>query len=146
VGDGVSTVDELVAAANKKKPERVRDIVLSEVHLQQIARQGYTRTSVLPKGISLPLVHWRGRLFGGRTREMPNEIHPILRAQIEKAARITKQPTIGFDLIIKDPTFDPDTQEWGIVEANTLPFIDLHYWPLYGEPTNVAAAVWDLWK
>jgi D-alanine-D-alanine ligase-like ATP-grasp enzyme len=51
----------------------------------------------------------------------------------------------GFDLIIADPEQDPDNQEWGIIEANSLPFIDLHYLPLYGRPSNPAAQVWDMW-
>lgn len=146
VGDGESSVGQLIEKANKEKPERVHDIEMSSVHLRAIKRRGYTLDSVLEKDKRLPLTHWRGRLFGGRTREMPNIVHPELRIILEKAAKVTKQPTVGFDLIIPDPEKNPEKQEWGIIEANTLPYIDLHYWPLEGRPTNVAAAVWDLWR
>jgi hypothetical protein len=47
---------------------------------------------------------------------------------------------------MENPQDDPNNQKWGIIEANSLPFIDLHYWPLYGEPVNIASYVWDLWE
>jgi D-alanine-D-alanine ligase-like ATP-grasp enzyme len=64
---------------------------------------------------------------------------------MERAARALQTPLVGFDLIIPDPERDPDAQTWGVIEANSLPYIDLHYLPLEGTPSNVAASVWDLW-
>jgi D-alanine-D-alanine ligase-like ATP-grasp enzyme len=55
-------------------------------------------------------------------------------------------PIVGFDFIIPDPTQDPRDQKWGIIEANMNPFIDLHHFPLVGNPINVAAKVWDMWE
>ena len=56
---------------------------------------------------------------------------------------VLKLPIVGFDIIIPDPKTDPDGQRWGILEANSLPFIELHYSPLQGTPSRVAADVWD---
>lgn len=145
IGDGVSTIDELVEKKNKDRHERVQPILLREEHDAYVRRAGYTRESVLSKDESLDLTHRTGRLFGGETRELLESVHPKLRGYIERAARVLEVPIVGFDLIIKDPEADPDTQEWGIIEANSLPFIDLHYLPLYGEPSHVAAHVWNLW-
>jgi D-alanine-D-alanine ligase-like ATP-grasp enzyme len=64
---------------------------------------------------------------------------------MEKAGVVLGAPVVGFDVIIENPTEDPDTVRWGIIEANSLPFIDLHYLPLHGTPSNPASAVWDLW-
>jgi D-alanine-D-alanine ligase-like ATP-grasp enzyme len=94
----------------------------------------------------VPLTHRTGRLFGGETRELLASVHPKLRDTLERAVRTLDVPVVGLDVIIKDPEADPDTQTWGIIEANSLPFIDLHYLPLYGTPSNPAAQVWDLWK
>jgi hypothetical protein len=41
---------------------------------------------------------------------------------------------------------DPDMQHWGIIECNSLPFINLHHFPIEGNPENVASKIWDLWK
>ncbi|KKQ85683.1 MAG: hypothetical protein UT09_C0044G0001, partial [Parcubacteria group bacterium GW2011_GWF2_38_8] len=30
-------------------------------------------------------------------------------------------------------------QHCGIIECNSLPFIDLHHYPLFGKPNNVAS-------
>jgi cyanophycin synthetase len=145
-GDGVSTIGELVARKNADKPERVWDIVLDDENILYLERQGITPESVLPAGETIEVSQNTGRQVGGDTREMPQEIHIKLRAYLEGIARTLDLPIVGFDLIIPDPEADPDTQKWGILEANSLPFIDLHYSPLYGEPSNIAAAVWDLWQ
>ena len=57
-----------------------------------------------------------------------------------------RAPVVGFDLIMEDPTEDPETQRIGIIECNSLPFIDLHYFALEGPVINLAENVWDLWN
>jgi D-alanine-D-alanine ligase-like ATP-grasp enzyme len=142
-GDGRSTIVELVAAQNAAKPERVQDISLTDESLAFLERGGYSPETILPSGVTIPLTHRTGRLFGGRTRELLGHEHKKLREYLERAAALLKTPIVGFDLIIPDPEADPDTQKWGIIEANSLPYIDLHYLPLTGTPSNVAARVWD---
>ena len=144
-GDGKSTITELIAQKNARRPERVQDIVLRDEHHAFLERQGYTVDTVLPRAIIATLSHRTGRLFGGETRELLDTVHPAIRLSLEYAAQGLRVPVVGFDLIIRNPEIDPTEQEWGIIEANSLPFIDLHYLPLYGTPSNPAAQVWDLW-
>jgi cyanophycin synthetase len=146
VGDGVQTVRQLVEAKNRTKPERVSDIRMDAENEEYIRRQGYGWESLVEKGRVLDISRHSGRMVGGETREIPESIHPKLHALIERLAQLLDVPVAGFDLIIPDPETDPDTQKWGILEANTLPFIDLHYNPLYGKTSNVAGAIWDLWQ
>lgn len=146
VGDGASTIAELIVKANAEKPERVENIELSDEHTRFLARTDRFVDSVPGSGEIVALTHRTGRLFGGRTREILGKEHSKLRAQLEKAAAVLETPIVGFDLIIEDPEKDPDTQEWGVIEANGLPYIDLHYLPLEGTPSNVASDVWDLWE
>lgn len=145
-GDGGSSIRALIAAKNARKPVRVENIVLTPEHEAFLMRLGYTPDSILEAGKTIDLTHRTGRLFGGETRELLATVHPRLRAYLERAASALEVPIVGFDLIIQNPEADPESQEWGIIEANSLPFIDLHYLPLYGEPSNVAAHVWDLWE
>ncbi|MDR3571953.1 MAG: hypothetical protein P4L81_07270 [Candidatus Pacebacteria bacterium] len=144
-GDGIHSISELVDEKNRTRPERVKEVVIDAEHREYLGRLGYALDSVLEKGKTIALSRRTGRFEGGETRELPQEIHPNLRRYIERAAHVLQAIVVGFDLIIPDPTADPDTQRWGILEGNSLPFIDLHYLPLYGHPSNVAAAVWDLW-
>lgn len=145
VGDGRSTISQLIERQNAVKHERVQPIVLADEHVRFLQRDDLTPDSILPEGKVVALTHRTGRLFGGKTRELLGSEHPKLRAYLERAAEAVHAPVVGFDLIIEDPEADPDTQKWGIIEANSLPYIDLHYLPLEGEPSNVAAAIWDLW-
>jgi hypothetical protein len=145
IGDGHSTIRELIALRNAALPERVQSITITAEHEAQLAREGLSLDAVPADGRIVPLTHRTGRLFGGETRELLDTVHPKLRETLERAARVFNVPVVGFDVIIKDPEADPDTQPWGIIEANSLPFIDLHYLPLYGKPSNPAADVWNLW-
>ncbi len=142
-GDGHSTIAELVAWENARKPERVQDIFITGEHCAFLARSAYTPDTVLPEGLTIPLTHRTGRLFGGHTRELLGHEHPHLCAYLERAAALLRAPIVGFDLVINNPESDPDTQRWGIIEANSVPYIDLHYLPLTGTPSRVAISVWD---
>ena len=145
VGDGRSTIAKLIEKANAKKPEGVGDIVMTSLHHDYIDRRGYSVERVLPKGESLPLTYRAGGSSGGRHTERGRAIHESFIPIIEQAAVLTELPVVGFDLIIPDPLQSADSQKWGFIEANSLPWINLHHEPLMGEPVNIAEKVWDLW-
>jgi len=145
-GNGTHTVIQLIKEKNLSRPEQVSEVDVTLEVKNFLERSGLTLSSVPRKGEKIALTHRTGRLFGGETRELLATVHPRLRRILEEAARILDVSIVGFDLIIRDPESDPDMQQWGIIEANTLPFIDLHYLPLHGTPSPTAKAVWDLWK
>jgi cyanophycin synthetase len=146
VGDGILSIRALIDEKNLRRPDRVSEIVLTEEIESYLSSSGLSLLSVPKEGEDVMLTHRTGRLFGGETRELLSRVHPKLVQHLERAARAIDMSILGFDLVIEDPERDPDTQKWGIIEANTLPFIDLHYLPLYGTPSRPAEAVWDLWK
>lgn len=145
-GNGVNTIIELIEVRNKNKVKRISDIIVNEDLLSFIERQGYKINSVLENGVTIDLSAKTGRMYGGYTREMLKEVHPKMYEIFRRAAKVIDVPVAGFDLIIEDPAKDPDAQRWGIIECNSLPFIDLHYFALEGEPVNLAKNVWDLWN
>ncbi|MCF7834102.1 MAG: hypothetical protein K9L98_01965 [Candidatus Pacebacteria bacterium] len=146
IGDGIHTIEELVVLKNENKPERVSAVEINTEIKEHIGRLGLKIDDVLPKDKKIFLSYRIGRLFGGVTREMLDELHPSFVPVLEKASQFTKLPVVGLDCIIIDPESDEKTQKWGIIECNTLPFIDLHYFALFGKPKNIAGMVWDLWK
>lgn len=145
-GDGVSTITQLIEEKNATKPTEVKEVQQSEVITECIARQGYTYDSILPAGTKIDLLEKIGLSYGGDAVEDFTITHPKLLEQLKKAGDVLGAPIVGFDFISEDITKDPDTVRWGIIEANSMPFIDLHHDPRKGEPINVAAMVWDLWK
>jgi D-alanine-D-alanine ligase-like ATP-grasp enzyme len=146
VGDGVHTIGELIEEKNRTRHERLGEVLITDDLISFIRRAGYTLESVLPHGVVLDLSAKTGRFYGGHTREMLPEVHPKMHEIFAKAAAVVGAPVAGFDLISANPQSDPDAERWGIIECNSLPFIDLHYYALHGEPVDVAKHIWDLWK
>lgn len=145
LGDGQKTIGELIEEKDKKRENRVEPIRVSKELEDHILQSGFTLGDILPIGISLSLTHRVGRLFGGRTKEMLDDLHPSFIPILKQAAKTVSLSVVGFDCIIPDPTKDAHSQKWGIIECNTLPFIDLHYYALEGKPKNIAGMIWDLW-
>ena len=145
-GDGTHTVRELIDIKNKSRHEKVQDIQVTDDTLAFIGRKGFTLDSIIPQGLVLDLTAKTGRFLGGYTKEMLPEVHPKMREIFKKAGETVQASIVGFDLIIPDPKADPDTQKWGIIEANSLPFIDLHFFALEGTPVDLSKNIWDLWE
>ncbi len=146
VGDGHNTIRKLIEEKDAARKTRVEAVPISKELHEYISRSGYTIDTVLPIDVKLQLSHHTGRLFGGTTKEMIDELHPSFVPILEHASSIVGLAIAGFDCIIPDPTKDANSQRWGIIECNTLPFIDLHYYALEGKPRNIAGMIWDLWK
>ncbi len=142
-GDGVHTILELIGIKNKHKHERMGDVHISAQLVTFLKRQGYTLETVLPDAVLIDLSEKIGLSYGGKSREVTPDVHPKLRTELEQAARIVNDPLLGFDFITTDVSADPGTVRWGIIECNTVPFINLHHDPLEGEPVNVAGKVID---
>ena len=145
-GDGRKTIKELIEEKDGKRHNRVEPIRISKELRDHILRAGFAIDDVLPEGISLPLTHRAGRLFGGATKEMIADLHPSFIPILKKAAKATGLSVVGFDVIIPDSTKPANSQRWGIIECNSLPFIDLHYYALEGRPKNIAGMIWDMWQ
>ena len=146
IGDGKKTIKELIEEKDNKRQNRVEPIRISKELHEHILRSGFVVDDILPEGVSLSLSHRIGRLFGGTTKEMLNNLHPSFIPILKEAAKIVSLLVVGFDCIIPDPTKEASSQKWGIIECNSLPFIDLHYYALEGKPKNIAGMIWDMWN
>lgn len=144
-GDGVSTIAMLIQKKNETRPEGVTEYVADEMGQRFLARQGYDLDTVLPAGKRIDLLEKIGMSFGGDSIEEFPRTHPKILAHLKKAGDVLGVPIVGFDFIVDDIAADPDTQKWGIIEANAVPFINLHHFQRVGEPINVAGKVWDMW-
>jgi cyanophycin synthetase len=145
MGDGHATIRELIEKKNETRADRVGPVCIETTLSEHLSRLGYTLDDILPEKETISLSHHNGRLIGGTTKEMIDELHPSFIPILEHAARVVGLSVVGFDCIIPDPTKDASSQKWGIIECNTLPFIDLHYYALEGKPRNIAGMVWDMW-
>lgn len=145
-GDGTHTILELIAEKNRTRHPRVAEYAITPLTGEFLARAGHALDDIPADGELIDLSEKIGLTYGGSSAEELPLCHPRTRAILEKAGRIVGFPVMGFDFIIEDIAEDPHAQHWGIIECNSLPFIDLHHFPLEGAAVNVAKAVWDLWE
>jgi cyanophycin synthetase len=143
-GNGKSTIEELIKEKDAARLEGMGLIRMNSHTHEFLARLGLKVTDVLPEGKTIDLTEKIGVRYGGTSTEVTKDVHPKIKETLEKAARVLKNPILGFDFIISDITKDPSSEKWGIIECNSMPFINLHYDPLFGETNNVAKYVWDM--
>jgi len=148
VGDGVMTVRELVEKENKN-PKRhngiFHEIALDVEADAELVRQNLKWESVPEKGRFITLNQKVGRGQGGSNTEMLPLVHPENIKLFEKMAGVLGDPLVGVDFIMQDIE-KPWTEQklCGAIECNSLPFLDLHHLPLYGEPLDPSSALWEV--
>lgn len=147
VGDGISTIEELVAAANADTARQgpyFGPLRLDNKADEELRYQGYTPRSVPPRGVRVRLnqkINWS---LGGTTADVTDDVHPDNRALFEQVARALGAPLLGIDFIAEDisrPWYD---QRAGIIECNDMPYFDNHHLPFTGKPRDIAGPLWDL--
>lgn len=147
-GDGIHTLKELMDKENER-PERkgpiFHKIIIDPDAEIELKREGIKMEDIPAKGKIITFSQKTSRGIGGTTTEVTDIIHPENIKMLEKLGAYLKDPLVGVDLIIEkieEPWYTE--QHCGIIECNSLPFIDLHHYPLFGKPNNVASKLWDL--
>ena len=148
MGDGEHTVRELVDMENAR-PERqahtFHPITTGPEAEEELTRQKLTWNSIPAKDAFVPLNQKISRGIGASNSDVTDLVHPDNKALLEKIGTLLADPIVGVDFIMNDVSVPWHKQERsGVIECNSLPFIDLHHYPLNGSPRNVAGALWDL--
>ena len=147
-GDEVHTLRELLEEENKR-PERngpvFHKITVDKETEKELKRENITMDDIPEKDRIITFSQKTSRGCGGTTTEVTDIVHPENVKLLEKLGAFLKDPLVGVDFIIEDVSKPWYTeQHCGIIECNSLPFIDLHHYPLFGKPNNVASKLWDL--
>ncbi len=147
-GDGVSTLQQLLDKENER-PERAgplfHKIPIDKEANEELARQKINLSDVPEKGRVVTLSQKTSRGCGGTTTEVTSITHPDNKEMLEHVARFLNDTLIGVDFIMEDITKSwKEEQHSGVIECNSLPFIDLHHYPLFGKKDNVAGKLWDM--
>jgi len=142
-GDGHSTVRDLIEYKNATRDPQQGPVKYTKKLDTFLTTLGLSLESVIQDGETIDLSEKIGLSYGGMSREMIDVTHPDLLKVFDAAAVAVADPIIGFDFISTDVSADPATVRWGIIECNSVPFINLHHDPLQGTPVNVAAKVFD---
>jgi len=144
VGDGVHTIRELVEIENRN-PLRGYDhempltkIKLDAMSLQVLKKAGYDESSILRKGVRVPLRYNGNLSTGGTARDCTEEVHPENAQLAVRAAKALGLDVAGVDITCADIS-EPLTYDNGaVIEVNAAPGLRMHLHPTFGKPRNVA--------
>jgi len=148
IGDGVHNVRELIDIENKN-PLRLGPIFhqlkLDDNAIKELTHWNRTENTIPKKDEVITLGQKTSRAVGGGITDMTDIVHPDNKIMLEKVAEVLDDPLIGADFIMDDVSISwRDQPKCGVIECNSAPFIDLHHYPLVGQPRNVASALWDI--
>ncbi|MGH2119171.1 bifunctional glutamate--cysteine ligase GshA/glutathione synthetase GshB, partial [Aerococcus sp. L_32] len=143
IGDGLSTVEDLVADKNKD-PKRGRDhrspleiIQLGDIEVNTLKQQGFTPTDVVPEGQQVILRENSNISTGGDSIEVLADMHDSYKEIAVKMAAVLGVNITGLDLMIEDIHQPASADNYALIEANFNPMMMMHIYPAMGEGKRI---------
>lgn len=151
VGDGTSTIRELIGAKNSnpkrgktyQKNTTLHEIPINDRLLVFLRTKGFTLNSILPQGQKIYLSNKFILSSGCDIINCTEAVHPDNKNIFLKTAELLQADLVGIDFIAPDITKSHKEQKTAVLEANSLPYIDMHQYPSDGQPDLVAEIIWD---
>lgn len=146
LGDGVSTLEQLVQYKNKFREQNPglsnRPIILDEHRVNYIKKQGYNIDSVIPDNLTIYIDSKAGLSTGGEPHEIFEDADPYLKSIAESVAKsIPGLDIAGIDIIANNHFKNNNSESYVVIEVNTKPGIAGHHFPIVGKPTNIAREI-----
>ena len=147
IGDGQSTIDELIARQINSDPRRgaaeefpldIVDLAHNPVARLEVLRQGFTPDAIPPAGREVLVVR-----TGNHTCDITDDVHPETAKTVSLAARIVGLDIAGVDLVCEDISRSLEEQRGAIVEVNAGPGLLMHIKPATGIARPVGRAIVD---
>jgi cyanophycin synthetase len=150
VGDGVSTIAELVDVVNEDPRRGIgHEKVLTRLELDHqaerlMAKGGVDASAILPAGESFYLRSTANLSTGGTAIDMTDVVHPDNREMAVRAVQAVGLDVGGVDFLTSDITKSYKDVGGAIVEVNAAPGFRMHVAPSEGEPRDVSGKVMDM--
>jgi cyanophycin synthetase len=150
VGDGVHTVEELVALVNADPRRGIgHEKVLTRLELDHqaerlLGQRGYDRASVPPRGEVVYLRSTGNLSTGGTAVDVTDSVHPDNREMAVRAAKAIGLDVAGVDFLTENIARSYKEAGGAICEVNAAPGFRMHVSPSEGTPRDVAGPVIDM--
>lgn len=144
-GDGVSTIEQLVAILNQdpRRGEAYTDplgvLKLDAAAKIELDKQGLQVDSI-PQKDRVVLV----RRTGDLTTDCTDEVHALTAAQAVLAAQVVGLDVAGLDVLAEDISKPLAPQRGAVVEVNAGPSLSCHVVPMFGKPRPVGDAIVEM--
>ncbi len=144
IGDGLSTFEELIDKKNKVAGvSHSRKINLNSYLKKILEAQGVAFNTVINKGQQIFISKKVTIGSGAQISNVIDMIHPENKLLLERVHKVLNIPLTGLDFICQDISLPWHKQQFGIIENNSFPYIDLHLNPSDGTRINVPSIIWD---
>ncbi|WP_420571758.1 cyanophycin synthetase [Kordia sp.] len=149
VGDGTSTIQELIDEVNKDERrgyghEKVLTMIkVNDLTQTLIAAKGYTLETVLEKDEVMVLKDTANLSTGGTAEDVTDIVHPANVFMAERISKIIDLDICGIDVMTSDISKPLSETGGAVLEVNAGPGFRMHLAPTEGLPRNVAAPVID---
>ncbi len=147
IGDGVSSVSQLVAAVNRD-PRRAEShagvlspIPLDPISLAVLASQGLALDSIPDKGAKVLIRKNANLSTGGTAKDVTDLVHPQVATLAISAARQLGLDISGVDIITSDISKPLAETNGAVVEVNAGPGLRMHLEPSEGKGRPVGKAI-----
>ncbi len=150
VGDGIHTIEELVAEVNGDPRRGIgHEKVLTRIAFDHQAdrlleKLGYTRQTVAPAGAKVYLRSTGNLSTGGTARDVTDVVHPDNAEMAVRAVKAIGLDVGGVDFLCEDVTRSYKEHGGAICEINAAPGFRMHMAPSEGTPRDVAGPVMDM--
>ena len=150
IGDGKSTIEELVEEVNKDERrgyghEKVlTEIDINSLTIELLKEKGMTPKTVVPKGEMVNLKSTANLSTGGTAEDVTDLIHPYNVFMAERISKIIDLDICGIDIMAHDLTKPLKDSGGAVLEVNAGPGFRMHIQPTSGLPRNVGGHVVEM--
>jgi len=146
VGDGKSTIKELIEQTNKdprrdtSKPTHIlKPIKIDPPLLKLLEEKGLTLSSVPRRNEKIVVRKVASMSQGGITEDFTDHVGPEIKYIVESIAQSIHAFVIGADILCKDISKPLTKDNGGIIEINTKPEAYLNFYPVIGKQREYVA-------
>lgn len=148
VGNGTSTITELIAEKNKHPwrssghTNNLSRIEVDDMVIQYLAEQNLTIESIPENNKEVLLRKTANLSTGGEAWDVTDSVCAENRALFEQIARVCDLNIVGIDIMctsLETPLLEQEKA--GVIEVNASPGLRMHHFPMQGTPRDVAGKI-----